>query len=304
MSILVEASRCPAPRRLLFSATLAHLCLQDALAARILISEHKSSLVNNHRYPSTRDSEGTSHATSSYSNAVGIAGSGSVAETGNAEAKFSRRPSLDKSAAAPIAFDVSNCSRTLLDDVYAAPQRVAFFLRTLGSTVNSLQGSSFVDLAQTTWSKEFRLDKYSVAFVFVTGIIPLLSVFFCCSWFEFLSMRASRERHQHFFKGRVIYEWDQTPNEATIYIKPPAGLSKDDLEISIQSQTIRVGRKGRGAFLRDQLYEQIDEKASSWTLRGGELRIRLVKVEMLNWPVVCCHQNQKSCTGSSTSSSS
>jgi hypothetical protein len=49
--------------------------------------------------------------------------------------------------------------------------------------------------------------------------------------------------------GRLIYEWDQTIEEVNIYIDPPAGVTKDVLEIVIQPKRVSVGVKSTPPYI-------------------------------------------------------
>mmetsp|Transcript_3500 Transcript_3500/g.6873 ORF Transcript_3500/g.6873 Transcript_3500/m.6873 type:complete len:296 (+) Transcript_3500:101-988(+) len=99
-----------------------------------------------------------------------------------------------------------------------------------------------------------------------------------------------RTRIQHFHEGRMVYEWDQTPKVGTIYIRPPTGVRKCDLDIRISSRHLRVGRKGKPAFLREETYDLVNEEMSSWSLRSnGELQIYLQKVRRAEWPSILVH---------------
>lgn len=119
------------------------------------------------------------------------------------------------------------------------------------------------------------------------------------------SSEKPQERKQHYHNGKVIYEWDQTSREVCVYIKPPPGLKRSDFEIKVDSSTIKVGRKGKLPFLKDQLYGVVDKTSSSWSLRSsGELQIRMVKVTKGDWPVVCLHQRKTTGKSHGTSMSS
>jgi len=121
----------------------------------------------------------------------------------------------------------------------------------------------------------------------------------CCGGFLALSLVAylpSRKtpRFQHMHDGRMVYEWDQTSTVATIYITPPEGVKESDLDIRIAAQHLRVGRKGKSSFLREETYDFVNEQLSSWSMRStGELQISLHKLQRAEWPVVLLH-NEKS----------
>lgn len=123
----------------------------------------------------------------------------------------------------------------------------------------------------------------------------LFALFHACrrTLLHMLLGRSSRTRVPHYHQGRVVYEWDQTPEMAIIYIRPPENLKKNDFEIKIGARHLRVGRKGKPAFLREETHDLVNEKRSSWSLRSnGELQIFLRKVRKAEWPTVLLHSEQ------------
>jgi hypothetical protein len=107
---------------------------------------------------------------------------------------------------------------------------------------------------------------------------------------SFDDMPGNRKQHRH--DGRVIYEWDQTLNVATIYIQVPGGLAKQDMEIKITTRRIQVGRKGAPPFMKEDTFNDIVEEDSAWRLRSnGELQIYLQKAEPVEWPHCLRHRS-------------
>mmetsp|Transcript_151749 Transcript_151749/g.268696 ORF Transcript_151749/g.268696 Transcript_151749/m.268696 type:complete len:252 (-) Transcript_151749:84-839(-) len=107
-------------------------------------------------------------------------------------------------------------------------------------------------------------------------------------------------RSQHVHNGRVVYEWDQTPKSATLYLKPPEGVRKNDLDIGIAAKHIRVGRKNKPSFLMEETFDLVNEEMSYWTLRNnGELQIVLRKATRGEWPQVLLHNEEASGLSSS-----
>lgn len=105
------------------------------------------------------------------------------------------------------------------------------------------------------------------------------------------SQGGNRMRYLH--NGRVVYEWDQTTDVATLYIKPPHGVRKTDLDIRVAPRHLRVGRKGKPSFLTAEIYDFVNEVKSSWSLqRNGELQIFLRKTKPATWPTVLLHSDK------------
>lgn len=161
-------------------------------------------------------------------------------------------------------------------------------------SVNALKKSSFVALEE-----HIMLGDRASFFLISVGVVMVLLFFvFCCGWL-FMFNAESRERRKHYHNGSLIYEWDQSWLDANIYIKPPDGLKKPDFDIKIQARSLKVGLKGKAPFLRDHLYDGVNSETSSWSLKGGELQIRLVKAQRKEWPVVCLHQKRTSTSATS-----
>eukprot|EP00928_Gymnodinium_smaydae_P080444 TRINITY_DN64133_c0_g1_i1.p2 TRINITY_DN64133_c0_g1~~TRINITY_DN64133_c0_g1_i1.p2 ORF type:complete len:175 (-),score=46.46 TRINITY_DN64133_c0_g1_i1:30-554(-) len=87
----------------------------------------------------------------------------------------------------------------------------------------------------------------------------------------------ARGRQQFVFEGRTIYEWEQTLDETHIYIQPPPGVTKYNLDICIQPRHLRVGIKGNPPFLDEDLFSIAETDESFWMIEDGELHIQLGK---------------------------
>mmetsp|Transcript_129714 Transcript_129714/g.225356 ORF Transcript_129714/g.225356 Transcript_129714/m.225356 type:complete len:251 (+) Transcript_129714:111-863(+) len=128
----------------------------------------------------------------------------------------------------------------------------------------------------------------------VTGSV-IVSGFVALFWLvgalaQHLLSRSKGSRIQYIHDGRVVYEWDQSPKAVIVYIKPPKGMTKGDLDIRIASRHLRVGRKDKPSFLAEETYDLVNEQMSSWCLRSnGELQIILRKARRGLWPVLLMH---------------
>lgn len=127
-----------------------------------------------------------------------------------------------------------------------------------------------------------------------SGFVVASCVAFCIAQLLSSLLPRKRKRFQHSHEGRVVYEWDQTPKVATLYIRPPEGVTKNDLDIRIACRHLRVGRKGKPSFLREETYDVVNEEMSSWSLRSnGELQIYLQKARRAEWPTILLHNSEK-----------
>lgn len=310
MSIVFQASQLHAHSRYIFGAVLALFYFHEISAARIL----PSALVS--RPGGGRDAEGSSQAplkaSSLVARAVHTSDSGSAAsmdhgvaspQSSGGESQATSRLVAGRAVRTDEDGDAAKDSRT--QTLSSSPGVFNSISNKIGAfssqkmfnefmdDVHSLKKSSLIALTRRT-----ELNENSIVMILCSGTLLLLFLLFLV--FFFAHTRKPRERYQHMHNGRVIYEWDQTSKELNLYLRPPEGLKKSDFEIGIQSNTIKVGRRGKAPFLRDQLYDTVDKKHSSWALRSsGELQIRLSKVRKAEWPFPCLQQTPQSTSTSS-----
>jgi hypothetical protein len=82
------------------------------------------------------------------------------------------------------------------------------------------------------------------------------------------------------YKGRTIYEWEQSLEEVIIYLSPPAGLPRKLLDIAITHTHVRIGVLGAttGPFIDEDTGGPVKVAESTWTYSDGELCITLCKM--------------------------
>ena len=56
------------------------------------------------------------------------------------------------------------------------------------------------------------------------------------------------------YKGRTVYEWEQTLEEIHMYIVPPPGVKAKMLDVKITSTHVRIGIKGNPPFISVRHY--------------------------------------------------
>ncbi|CAD7950069.1 unnamed protein product [Amoebophrya sp. A120] len=88
----------------------------------------------------------------------------------------------------------------------------------------------------------------------------------------------ARGRQDFNYNGRKIYSWDQTIDEINVYIDPPPGVTKHDLDISIAPRHVKIGLCGNPPFIQEDLYSVCDTGCSFWMIEDGELHLQLGKV--------------------------
>lgn len=143
----------------------------------------------------------------------------------------------------------------------------------------------------------------SMSFWFLSTGLGFLLLICCCSACTQATafVKSSTGRNRYFSKERIIYEWDQTASTITMYTKPPGGLSKHNIEVMVWPKNVKIGRRGKPPFLKEELYALVDAEASTWSItRNGELQIRLLKVEEGEWPCVLLAHESSSATSWST----
>eukprot|EP01066_Platyproteum_vivax_P006063 Platyproteum_vivax@DN189_c0_g1_i1.p1 len=79
--------------------------------------------------------------------------------------------------------------------------------------------------------------------------------------------------------GHTIYEWEQTIDEVHVYINPPPGVNKNQLNIIIAAKKLTVGLKGNPPFIEGDLFSTCDVSCSVWMIEDKELHIQLQKMK-------------------------
>lgn len=90
--------------------------------------------------------------------------------------------------------------------------------------------------------------------------------------------RGKDGRIQFEFEGKLIYEWEQNLTETIIYIQPPPGVNKKQLNISITYHHLAIGVKGLPPYIDENTGGTVKVDESMWMLTDGELVINLQKM--------------------------
>jgi hypothetical protein len=85
-------------------------------------------------------------------------------------------------------------------------------------------------------------------------------------------------RIQFEYDGKLIYEWEQNLTEVIIYVPPPPGVSKKQLDIRITPHHLTVGMKGLPPYIDEETGGMVRVDESMWMLTDGELVINLQKM--------------------------
>jgi len=92
----------------------------------------------------------------------------------------------------------------------------------------------------------------------------------------------ARGRQKFIYEGKVVYEWEQDLDEAHIYIDPPPGVTKLDLDIKITPRNVKIGLRGNPPFLDEELFSRADTDCSFWMLEDREKTDQSTKTESSN----------------------
>ena len=74
-----------------------------------------------------------------------------------------------------------------------------------------------------------------------------------------------------------LYEWEQSPEDVTLFVNVPAGIKARDVTCTIHAQSIRVSCGEQPALVEGALEGAVDVDGSSWTMEGGIIEVSLEK---------------------------
>ena len=78
-------------------------------------------------------------------------------------------------------------------------------------------------------------------------------------------------RYQFKHEGRVIYEWEQSLEDVTVYVTPPPGVVPDMIDCRLTPQHLTLGIRGNPPFLDEPTGGPIIQKESYFYMSDGEL---------------------------------
>merc|ERR1712154_408277 len=85
------------------------------------------------------------------------------------------------------------------------------------------------------------------------------------------------KRRGYYYKKRLIFEWVQTLEDATMYIKTPKHIKAKDLKIELKTKHIQVGIKKMKPFISADLCYPINSFSSTWYMEDDGVCISLTK---------------------------
>lgn len=89
---------------------------------------------------------------------------------------------------------------------------------------------------------------------------------------------SEKGRYAFRHKGELIYEWEQSLEDVTVYVNPPKGVSAEMVSCEIKPNWLKLGLKGNPPFLDEQTSGPVVQAESYWTLADGEICIFLQKM--------------------------
>jgi len=88
--------------------------------------------------------------------------------------------------------------------------------------------------------------------------------------------------------GSRVYEWEQSFEEVSMYVRPPLGVKASQLLCAITPKHLTLGIKGLPPFIHEPLAATCIAKESLWVFEDGEMTITLAKAAKgETWPSVC-----------------
>ena len=57
------------------------------------------------------------------------------------------------------------------------------------------------------------------------------------------------ERHKYYHQDQLVYEWDQTLADISLYVQVPPGVKAKDLQVDIKADSLVFGIRGTPPFL-------------------------------------------------------
>mmetsp|Transcript_71345 Transcript_71345/g.111743 ORF Transcript_71345/g.111743 Transcript_71345/m.111743 type:complete len:334 (+) Transcript_71345:88-1089(+) len=167
-----------------------------------------------------------------------------------------------------------NVEETVPEDVHLTRLGISSFLESQIELVQKARGLP----------KRFWILAITVSFI---AVIVCFCGILGRSMLEGSSCK-SNGRSRYLLKGRVLYEWEQTSTNVTLYTKPPEGVQTTSLEVSIYPRHLKIGRRGKPPWMKEELFGVADSTQSTWEIsEEGELVVCLYKGEAgLEWPCV------------------
>lgn len=79
-------------------------------------------------------------------------------------------------------------------------------------------------------------------------------------------------------KTDPIYFWQQTGEDITMSVRMPKGVTKEEVQFKLTSDTISIGVQGFPPLLKGQMFASIDPEASAWIIKDDKsLEVTLQK---------------------------
>lgn len=92
--------------------------------------------------------------------------------------------------------------------------------------------------------------------------------------------KIDHKRRAFVYKGRKIYEWDQTLEEVNFYTTAPPGITAREIACKIQTAWLTLGAaSAQHPFIDEALFSRANVSESFWTLEDGVIHIMVTKAK-------------------------
>ncbi|CAM9738135.1 unnamed protein product, partial [Choristocarpus tenellus] len=93
------------------------------------------------------------------------------------------------------------------------------------------------------------------------------------------SKKGTEGRIKFEYEGETVFEWEQSLEEVNLYIKPPPGVTPDQIDCKITPRHLCLGIKGNPPFIDEDTGGPVVVEESYWMMEGGELNVNLQKMK-------------------------
>lgn len=92
--------------------------------------------------------------------------------------------------------------------------------------------------------------------------------------------KIAHRRRAFVYKGRKVYEWDQTLEEVNLYTPAPPGITAREIVCKIQSTWFTLGAaSAQHPFIDEALFSRANVSESFWTLEDGTIHVMVTKAK-------------------------
>ena len=90
-------------------------------------------------------------------------------------------------------------------------------------------------------------------------------------------------RAPFYYKGKIVCDWAQTTDDATLFLALAGAVHARALSVSIRPKELLVGLRSGATLLAGSLGGEADPAECEWVVESGELIITLRKAYQREW---------------------